>query len=457
VLITIGILAIVLLTAATGYFVAQEFAYVAVDREELRAMADDGDPAAERALRVTQRLSFVLSGAQVGITVTALLAGYVAEPFLGRGTADLLGMTGLSETVSTSISMVFALLFATVVQMVLGELAPKNLAIAKPEALARALSRSTLIYLAVAGPLIRMFDATANRLLRAIGIEPIEELPQGATSEDLDRIIANASTEGTLDARAARLLDHGLDFRVRTAAEVMRPRVDVTTIGANEPASRVVDLLDTGHSRFPVTGVDGVDDVIGVVSVADVVTLEAAARTTTTVRDLATAPVVLPEAARLPEVLDRLKAAHRQMAIVVDEYGGFAGIITLEDVAEELVGEIRDEDDLPEPVIEKAEDGSWLVPGRARVDEIAEATGVRLPDDDMYDTVSGLILARLGRLPAAQEQIDVPLPPMVDADGKPVPQGVARLAVLAVRRHVPDRISLTVIHDHADSNGQVTA
>jgi CBS domain containing-hemolysin-like protein len=454
VLITIGILAIVLLTAATGYFVAQEFAYVAVDREKLRAMADDGDPAAERALRVTQRLSFVLSGAQVGITVTALLAGYVAEPFLGRGTADLLGMTGLSETVSTSISMVFALLFATVVQMVLGELAPKNLAIAKPETLARALSRSTLIYLAVAGPMIRMFDATANRLLRAIGIEPIEELPQGATSEDLDRIIANASTEGTLDARAARLLDHGLDFRDRTAAEAMRPRVDVTTIGADEPASRVVDLLDTGHSRFPVTG-DGVDDVIGVVSIADVVTLEAAARTTTTVRDLATEPVVLPESAPLPEVLDRLKQAHRQMAIVVDEYGGFAGIITLEDVAEELVGEIRDEDDLPEPVIEKAEDESWLIPGRARVDEIAEATGIRLPDDDMYDTVSGLVLARLGRLPAAQEQVDVPLPPVVDADGQPVPQGVARLTVLAVRRHVPDRVALTVIHDHAD--GQVTA
>jgi CBS domain containing-hemolysin-like protein len=456
VLITIGILAIVLLTAATGYFVAQEFAYVAVDREKLRAMADDGDPAAERALRVTQRLSFVLSGAQVGITVTALLAGYVAEPYLGRGTAELLGMTGLSETVSTSISMVFALLFATVVQMVLGELAPKNLAIAKPETLARALSRSTLIYLAVAGPLIRMFDATANRLLRAVGIEPIEELPQGATSEDLDRIIANASSEGTLDARAAQLLDHGLDFRGRTAAEAMRPRVDVTTIRANEPASRVVDLLDTGHSRFPVTG-DGVDDVIGVVSIADVVTLEAAARTSTAVRDLATDPVILPESAPLPEVLDRLKQAHRQMAIVVDEYGGFAGIITLEDVAEELVGEIRDEDDLPEPVIEKAEDASWLIPGRARVDEIAEATGIRLPDDDMYDTVSGLILARLGHLPAVRERIEMPLPPMVDADGKPVPQGVARLTVLAVRRHVPDRVALTVIHDHADANGQVTA
>jgi CBS domain containing-hemolysin-like protein len=446
VLIFIGVLTIVLLTAATGYFVAQEFAYVAVDRERLRAMADEGDAAAERALRVTQRLSFVLSGAQVGITVTALLAGYVAEPFLGEGTAELLGATGIPDSVSTTVSMVFALIFATVVQMVLGELAPKNLAIAKPETLARALSRSTLIYLTVVGPLIRVFDATANRLLRAIGIEPIEELPQGATAEDLDRIIATAGSQGGLDPRAAQLLDHGLDFRTRSAAEAMRPRVDVTTIHASEPASRVVELLDTGHSRFPVIG-DDVDDVIGVVAIADVVTLEPAARSTTPVRDLCTAAVALPESARLPEVLDRLKAAHRQMAIVVDEYGGFAGIITLEDVAEELVGEIHDEDDLPEPVIEQDADGSWTIPGRARVDEIAEATGIQLPDGELYDTVSGLILARLGHLPSALEQVEIPLPPVVDEDGNPQPQGVARLTVLAVRRHVPDRISLNVLKE----------
>jgi CBS domain containing-hemolysin-like protein len=454
VLIFVGLATIIVLTVATGYFVAQEFAYVAVDRGRLRALAEEGDAAAARALKVTSRLSFMLSGAQLGITVTVLLAGYVAEPYLGEGLASLFGVAGLPEAVSLTVALLVALLFATVVQMVLGELAPKNLAIAKPETLARALSRSTLLYLAVAGPLIRMFDATANRLLRAIGIEPIEEMPQGATFEDLDRIIANASSEGTLDARAARLLDHGLDFRVRTAAEAMRPRVDVTTIAANEPASRVVDLLDTGHSRFPVIG-DGVDDVIGVVSIADVVTLEPADRPTTAVRDLATVPVVLPEAARLPEVLDRLKNAHRQMAIVVDEYGGFAGIITLEDVSEELVGEIQDEDDLPEPVIESIGDGAWSIPGRARVDEITEATGVRLPDDDMYDTVSGLILARLGHLPAAHEAIDVPLPPLIDAGGRTMPQGVARLTVLVVRRHVPDQVTLTVTRDRADSGRQV--
>ncbi|GAA1582486.1 hemolysin family protein [Actinoplanes couchii] len=441
-LITIGIVAIVLLTAATGYFVAQEFAYVAVDRERLRAMADEGDAAAGRALQVTQKLSFVLSGSQVGITVTALLAGYVAEPYLGEGTAELLGLAGLPEAVSATISMVFALLFATVVQMVLGELAPKNLAIAKPEAVARALSRSTMIYLTVAGPLIRFFDSTATRLLRLVGIEPIEELPQGATSEDLDRIIEASSAQGVLDARAARLLDHGLDFRIRTAAEVMRPRVDVTSIGGNEPASRVVELLDTGHSRFPVIG-DGLDDVIGVVSIAEVVALDPAVRDSTPVSTLATPAVALPESCRLPVVLDRLKAAHRQMAVVVDEFGGFAGIITLEDVAEELVGEIRDEDDLPEPTIEKNADGSWVIPGRARMDEIAEATGINLPEGDLYDTLSGLVLTRLGRLPAVQESIEVTPAPSIDDDGNPQPQAAVRLTVLEVRRRVPSKVALT--------------
>src|SRR3981189_2434357 len=198
-LILIGLGLILALTVATGYFVAQEFAYVAVDRSRLQGLAADGDAAAARALRVTSRLSFVLSGAQIGITVTALLAGYVAQPYLGQGLADLLGLAGLPVGVSLSISVVAALLIATVIQMVLGELAPKNLAIARAEAIALRLSRSTLMYLTVAGPLIQLFDATSSRLLRLVGIESVEEIPQGATAQDLDRIIATSYEQGLLD------------------------------------------------------------------------------------------------------------------------------------------------------------------------------------------------------------------------------------------------------------------
>src|SRR5688500_9049698 len=259
-LILSGLLAIVALTAATGYFVAQEFAYMAVDRGRLQQMAEAGDKPAERALRVTQKLSFMLSGAQFGITVTALLVGYVAEPLLGTG-------------LGVPFSMVIALVFATFVQMVLGELLPKNLAIARPEQLALALSASTLAYLKVAGPVIRLFDAAANRLLRAVGIEPVEELPQGATSDDLRQIITDARGEGHLDAGLSRLLDRGIGFRDLVADQAMTPRVAVHAVRADEPAARVVDLLDTGHSRFPVFG-DDLDDLRGVVGLAEVLTVD---------------------------------------------------------------------------------------------------------------------------------------------------------------------------------------
>src|SRR3712207_4343096 len=233
--------------------------------------------------------------------------------------------------------------------MVLGELAPKNLAIARAEGLAKALSRSTLIYLAVFGPIIRLFDLAAAKLLRRLGIEPIEELPEGATEEDLEQIIAESRAEGHLDPELSALLDRGLDFRRRTAVEVMVPRVDVHTVRGDDPLTRVVDLLDTGRSRFPVQRGTGVAEIIGVIGNADVLEVPPADRDTTLVSTLAVAPLFVPSSLRLPAVLDRLRAGHRQLACVVDEFGGFAGIITLEDIAEELVGPIRDEDDLPEP------------------------------------------------------------------------------------------------------------
>lgn len=428
-LIAIGLLLILSLTALTGYFVAQEFGYVAVDRGKLRRLADEGDQAAARALAVTGRLSFMLSGAQLGITVTVLLVGYVAEPFVGEGLADLLGTAGVSRAVSLPVSVILVLLLSTVIQMVLGELAPKNLAIARPERLARALSRSTLMYMRVFAPLIRVFDMAAARLLRRVGVEPIEELPSGATAEDLEQIIAESRAEGHIDATIYRLLDRGLDFRRLTAGEAMVPRVDVHTVGADEPVRRVVDLLETGHSRFPVREGEGVDDVTGVVSIADVMEVPPAERSTTPVRAVAVPPLMVPATLSLPAVLDRLRSGHRQMACVVDEYGGFAGVITLEDIAEELVGPIRDEDDHPEPSPRRQDDGSWLVPARWRIDEVTDATGVELPEAPEYDTISGLVMRELGRVPSVGDRVEL-------AD--------AVLSVESVERHVPESVRLEV-------------
>ncbi|MET7279356.1 hemolysin family protein [Kribbella sp. NPDC005582] len=435
-LIVGGLGLILVLTVATGYFVSQEFAYVAVDRSRLRTLAESGDAAAERALQVTSRLSFVLSGSQVGITVTALLAGYFAEPYLGAGLEGVLGATGLPEAVSVSLSVVVALLLATVIQMVLGELAPKNLAIAKAEAIALRLSRSTLIYLTVAGPIIRVFDAASNRILRRVGIEPVEELPQGATAQELDRIIVSSYEQGLLDEDTMRLLDRGLDFRGRIADEAMVPRVDVVTMHQDDPLTRVVELQDTGHSRFPVIA-GSVDEVVGVIAIGDVVEVEPADRGHVTVGSLASAPVVVPSTLPLPVVLERLRTAHRQLAIVVDEYGGFAGIVTLEDIAEELVGAIRDEDDLPETSPVQGGDGSWVLPARWRLDEVEEATGIALPAADNYETVSGLVMARLGRIPVVGDELIVELPHRLDHEGRPIPAEFVKLAVQTLERRVP--------------------
>jgi CBS domain containing-hemolysin-like protein len=383
----------------------------------------------------------VLSGAQVGITVTALLAGYAAQPSLGKGLENLLDSAGVPQSVSLSVSVIVALLLATIIQMVLGELAPKNLAIARAEALALRLSRSTLIYLTLAGPLIHLFDSASNRILRRVGIEPVEELPQGATAQELDRIIATSYEQGLLDQDTTRLLDRGLDFRGRNAGEAMIPRVDVITVHQDDPLSRVVELLDSGHSRFPVIA-SSVDEVVGVIAIGDVVEVEPADRSLVTIGSLAAPPVVVPFTLSLPGVLEQLRTAHRQLAIVVDEFGGFAGVVSLEDIAEELVGEIRDEDDLPEAGLFANADGSWIVPGRRRIDEVEEATGIALPDGDDYETVSGLVMARLGRIPVVGDEVFVELPQRFDHDGRPVPAEHAKLTVQTVLRHVPGLVVL---------------
>jgi CBS domain containing-hemolysin-like protein len=425
-LIATGLGLILGLTLATAFFVAQEFAYVAVDRSRLQHQAEAGDPAARRALRVTERLSFTLSGAQLGITVTVLLIGYLAEPYLGRGLAELLGGARVPDAASLSIALVITLLFSTAVQMIIGELAPKNLAIARSNRMARALSRSTLAYRTLTAPLVMLFDSASNRLLRLVGIEPVQELPEGATVEDLEQIIAAAQAEGHLDAETSRLLERGLDFREHSAAEAMMPRVSVTTVAADEPLTGVVGLLErTGRSRFPVLGPGGVDDIVGVVGVFDVLGVPPEQRAVTTAGAVAVPPLLLPATLPLPAVLDRLRRGHRQLACVVDEYGGLAGIITLEDVAEELVGPISDEADPPEPVAARQRDGAWLVPATLRIDEVADATGVELPTSEHYDTLSGLVLRRLGRMARVGDQVEV--------DG-------VTLRVVAVHRQVPETV-----------------
>ncbi|WP_458246509.1 hemolysin family protein [Streptomyces sp. MAI_2237] len=427
-----GLLAVLLLTAGTGYFVAQEFAYVSADRLALAREARAGDRRAARALKVLERLSFMLSGAQLGITVTGLVVGFIAEPSVSALLGPALSGVGVPDAAVTGVSVVLSFAGATVVQMVLGELAPKNLAIAVPERLAKALAASTLAYLKVVGPVVRIFDDAADRLLRQTGIEPVEELHHGATLEELGHIIGESHERGRLPKDTAELLDHALEFSERTLDEVMVPRADTVFVRADASAAEAVDLIGKyGHSNYPVLG-EHPDDVGGVLGVRELMRLPADRPAATSAGALARRALLLPDTLPLPRAVERMRERDDEFAVVLDEHGGVAGVVTYEDIAEELVGDIADESDTVTRLAVADRDG-WLVDAGRRLDEIAEATGIELPADDDFDTVAGLVVDRLGRFPAVGDRLTVELP-----DG-----GRAVIDVRAVDRHVPERVRIT--------------
>jgi CBS domain containing-hemolysin-like protein len=447
--ILLGVLVVLLITALTGYFVAQEFGYMAVDRSRLRAEAAAGDAGARRALGITGRTSFMLSGAQLGITVTGLVVGYVAEPMIGEGIGELLGVAGVPTGVGVAVGTVLALLFATAVQMVFGELFPKNLAIARPDPVARALALSTAIYLRVFGWLIRVFDAASNALLKAVRIEPVHDVEHAATSRDLEAIIDESREQGELPVPLSTLLDRVLDFTDRTAREAMIPRPRVDTVRADLPLPELLARMGRGHSRYPVTG-DSVDDVVGVVHLRDVLALPAAPVDGRAVADVQRRPLFVPESLPLPAVLQQLRDADQEFACVLDEYGGLAGIITVEDVAEELVGEITDEHDPagvdadPRPVSSGGRAG-WTVAGATHVDEVERLIDHDLPHGD-YTTLGGLLMTELGRLPAVGDAVEVALPAAPDE-----PQRRIALTVRTVGRRVAETIEVRWADADADT------
>ena len=413
-----GALVVLAITVLTGYFVAQEFAFMAVDRSRMAAAAEKGDASAQRVLDVTRRTSFMLSGAQLGITITGLLVGYVAEPLIGRSFGALFGLASVPEGIGVAVGAILAILFSTVVQMLFGELVPKNLAIARPEPVARWLARSTSWYLLIFGWLIGLFDTASEKLLKAVGIEPVQDREHSATARDLEHIVAESGETGELSPELSRLLDRMLDFPGQTAEHAMIPRSQVDVVDAGSDVAEVLALMATGHTRYPVVGRDP-DDVLGVVDLHELIR---AGYTTTgsgpaeadprraTVRQVMTAPVVVPSSLPLPEVVNRLYDADGEMAVVVDEYGGFAGVVTMEDMAEEIVGEIADEHDpQAEDVAPRREGGGWLVRGDTHLDEVQRLLDEQLPEVDA-ETLGGLVIIHAGRLPAVGDTITVRLP-----------------------------------------------
>jgi len=432
--IGLGVAVVVLITAFTAYFVAQEFAYTAVNRSRLIALAEAGDSAAASAREVTRRTSFMLSGAQLGITVTGLLAGYLAEPLIGSGFAELIG-AGVPGSLGVAVGAAVSLIFCTLVQMLFGELVPKNLAIARPESVARTLATSTHWYLRLFGWLIALFDRSSNLLLRVLRMQPVHDVEHSATARDLAHIVASSRAGGQLPRELSTLLDRILAFPTSTAEHAMIPRTRVDTIPSDEPIATVLTRMATGHTRYPVVG-DSTDDLLGVIDLHAVLDADQQALVRTRCRAAVRVPSSLP----LPDVLEQLRTADDEMALVIDEYGGFAGIVTVEDIAEELVGEIADEHDADEIEAVRRADG-WLLPGEMHLDEAQRVLDQRLPDGD-YETVAGLLMQHFGRRPDVGDSVKIALPPDVAVD-PPRPKLLAATVKMLDRR-VPASVLVSV-------------
>ncbi|MGW7352486.1 hemolysin family protein [Streptomyces sp. NPDC054784] len=408
---TLLLLVAVLLSLACGCFVAAEFSLTTVVRAELEKAVENGERGAANVLKAVTSLTFQLSGAQLGITVTNLLVGMLAEPSIARLISGPITSLGVPASAASSVSLIVGTALSTVFVIVVGELVPKNWAISSPLPVAKRVAAPQRMFSATFRPLIRHLNNSANRILRRLGLEPTEELASARSPQELVALARHSAKEGALEPDTADLFVRTLHLSELTAENVMTPRVQVTALEVQATAEDVANATRaTGLSRFPVYE-GSMDTVVGVVRIKDVLALPAAERPTRPVTALMREPLLVPESLTVDRLLDRMPGGERSIAVVIDEYGGTAGVVTLEDIVEEVVGEVRDEHDPQErpdlaPAGEDTEGRQRFdADGAARTDQL-EQIGLRAPEGP-YETLAGLVAAELGRIPVAGDVLEV--------------------------------------------------
>ncbi len=395
-----------ILTVGTGLFVASEFALVNLDRSDLEARQARGEKRLALTIGALKITSTHLSSAQLGITLTTLLTGYTLEPAFSAFLERPLEALGLTDAAASVIGTILAVVIATLLSMIIGELVPKNFALALPRQTAKLVVPFQVGFTLVFKPFVTLLNNSANVILRAVGVEPKEELSSARTADELISLVRRSATEGSLASDTATLLARTLAFSEHIASDVMTPRPRVSSIDRTASAVAVLELARrTGFSRFPVID-DSIDDVVGLVHVKQAVAVPRKKRANVPVAALQTDALRVPETMKLDTLLGELRQKGYQMAVVVDEYGGTAGVATLEDLVEELVGEVADEHDRTRTGVVRSRD--WLTfPGSLRPDELLERADVTVPEDGPYETIGGFIMSELGRLPVVGDTVPV--------------------------------------------------
>ncbi|MEW1580883.1 hemolysin family protein [Streptomyces microflavus] len=404
------LLVALLLCVACGAFVAAEFSLTTVERGELERAVERGERGSASALKAVRSLTFQLSGAQLGITVTNLVIGMLSEPSIAKLIRGPVEAAGLPPAAASTLALVIGTALSTVVLMVVGELVPKNWAISSPLAVAKAVATPQRVFTAVFRPFISHLNNTANRIVRRFGLEPTEELASARSPQELVALARHSAKEGALEADTAELFVRTLSLAQLTAENVMTPRVQVTALEVRATAEDVANATRaTGLSRFPVYR-GSLDSVVGVAHIKDVLAIPADQRPRKRVSEMLREPLLVPETLTVDRLLDQL-SGKLAMAVVIDEYGGTAGVVTLEDIVEEVVGEVRDEHDPHEtPDLAAAgEDADgrtlWSADGAARTDQLSRI-GLRVPEGP-YETLAGLIASELGRIPTVDDTVEL--------------------------------------------------
>ncbi|MGW1954980.1 hemolysin family protein [Streptomyces sp. NPDC001920] len=400
------------LILANGFFVAAEFGLVTVETTDAEKAAAEGDRRALRVVESLKELSFQLSGTQLGITITSLVVGMLAEPALAQLLGGPFRAVGIPEGAVPGVAVGVGMLLASAVQMVIGELVPKNWAVSRPMQVARFVAGPQHAFARLFRPVIAGLNSVANRLVRAMGIEPAEELASARTPGELVSLARHSAQAGALEQDTADLFVRTLSLGELTAQHVMTPRVKVSALQSSATAEDVVNLTRaTGLSRFPVYR-EKIDEIVGMVHLKDALAIRSRDRLRTPVGRIARPALLVPETLPVQPLLAQLRS-EQPIAVVVDEYGGTAGVVTLEDIVEEIVGEVRDEHDdvLNEPAELAAappEDGrpAWDADGSCRVD-ILQRIGLDVPEGP-YETVAGLVADLLGRIPAVGDKAELP-------------------------------------------------
>lgn len=387
----------IILIFGCGLFVAAEFSLITVNRSQVKQAAEKGDRRAAGVLKGMSTLSTQLSGAQLGITLTNLGIGFLAEPAIAALVVGPLQDFGLNQTLARSVSIGIALLLATILTMVFGELIPKNLAIAKPFATAKAVVGFQRGFSAATKPVLVFFNGNANWIIRRFGIEPQEELASTRSAEELVALVGHSAREGLLPSETAEMLRRTVAFGNRRAHDVMTARSRMITVTAQETVHEVLELAArTGHSRFPLVD-EGGHRVLGMVHIRALLAIPYAQRQQSAAGDSAEDAFLVPDTIELDELMDQMRNGGLQLAVLIDETGDVAGMLTLEDLVEEIVGEVRDEHDPEDSTIQVLSGNSWRLDAALRPDEANELLGCQIPEDSDYETLAGLLTVQLGK------------------------------------------------------------